>query len=89
MTTPTLSLHMALLNEINRIYWITRGHIANGSPLHAHEALSAVVELHKPVRPDGVNYVCTGCNREALTLEPNWPCDTVLIIGRRLGVMPE
>jgi hypothetical protein len=52
--------------------------------LHTHQALRAVVELHKPYQHEAVSYVfCMGCTID-LDLAPPYPCETIQTIEREL-----
>jgi hypothetical protein len=52
--------------------------------LPTHQALRAVVELHKPYQHEAVSYVfCMGCTID-LDLAPPYPCETIQTIEREL-----
>jgi hypothetical protein len=54
-------------------------------------ALRAVVELHAPDWYHPYYYGCRGCDADGYEWEPpEWPCSTVELIARVLGVeLPE
>jgi hypothetical protein len=87
MTTPTLSLRNTILARLDQGV-VELGYL-DTPPSWWIETIRAVVQLHTPHRPDGMRYVCLGCDREPQCIEPEWPCRTIVTIGRRLGVLPE
>lgn len=65
----------------------------HGGPLDTGAALRAVVELHAPTDtfPGGTTPIgysaCVGCDCEGYDWEhPSWPCSTIQVIARELGV---
>lgn len=53
--------------------------------LRDHDALIAVLELHKDIPIDGYPWICSGCfNQEGY--ESDWPCPTIKTVATALGI---
>ena len=79
MEEDVLMTHDELLAKIDANIYIDG---MNNIPMHTHNALRAVVELHKPEPLDERGDVCLTCCPDLLTL---YPCPTIQAIEKELS----